>query len=325
VLALWALSAQASAGECLVIAHRGASGYLPEHTLPAYRLGALLGADYLEPDLVPTRDGVLVARHEAGLAGTTDVAAHPGFAARRSRRVVDGAEVDDWFSDDFTLAELKTLRARERLPAIRPGNAQFDGLFPIPTLDEILALREQLARELGRPVGVYPELKSPATFRARGLDPEAILARALRSRGLDQRDAPVIVQSFDPDSLRRLRRLAPARTVQLLPLEGGTRTPPPMPDLQDVAAYADGIGVARHLVLTSDGQPQPLVRAAHAAGLFVHAWTFRRETTLVDQPEAGMALPDRAAAVADIRRYLAAGIDGFFTDQPDLGVAACRP
>jgi glycerophosphoryl diester phosphodiesterase len=314
----------ASAGECLVIAHRGASGYLPEHTLPAYRLGALLGADYLEPDLVMTKDGVLVARHEAALSGTTDVASRPEYAARRSRRQLDGAEVDDWFSDDFTLAELQTLRARERIPALRPGNARFDGLFPIPTLAEILALRAELARDLGRPVGLYPELKTPAAFRARDLDPEGTLARALAAQGLAGRDAPVIVQSFEPESLERLRRLVPVRLVQLLPVGDDPDGTGQQPAPGEIAAYADGIGIARSLVLAPDGRPLPLVREARAAGLFVHVWTFRRETSLVDVPMPGAPQPDRATAIADIRQHLAAGIDGFFTDQPDLGAAACN-
>jgi glycerophosphoryl diester phosphodiesterase len=325
LVALCVTGGPAGAGDCLVIAHRGASGYLPEHTLPAYRLGALLGADYLEPDLVMTKDGVLVARHEPALSGTTDVASRPEYAARRSRRQLDGAEVDDWFSDDFTLAELRTLRARERIPALRPGNARFDGLFPVPTLDEILALRDELARELGRPVGLYPELKNPAAFRARGLDPEGALARALAERGLAAAAAPVIVQSFEPESLKRLRRLVPVRLVQLLPIgtDPGAAVPQPAP--RAIAAYADGIGIARFLVLAPDGTPLPLVRDAQAAGLFVHAWTFRRETALGDRPAPGAPLPGREAAIADIRRHLAAGIDGFFTDQPDLGAAACSP
>ncbi len=323
LLLLLGAAAAAPAAECLVIAHRGASGYLPEHTLPAYRLGALLGADYLEPDLVMTKDGVLVARHEAGLGATTDVASHPEFAARRRRRAVAGRTTDDWWSDDFTLAELRTLRARERLPALRPGNTRFDGVFTVPTFAELLDLRAELSRELGRTVGVYPELKSPALFRAAGLDPEAALAAELTARGLAGRDAPVVVQSFEPDSLRRLRDRVAVRRVQLLPLEGDPDAPPPLPALRDVAAWADGIGVARSLLIGPDGQSQPLARAAGAAGLFVHAWTFRRETVRGDPPPAGAPLPSRAEAIADIRRYLDLGIDGIFTDQPDLGAAAC--
>jgi glycerophosphoryl diester phosphodiesterase len=321
-LVLLLLAAGPVAGDCLVIAHRGASGYLPEHTLPAYRLAGLLGADYLEPDLVLTRDNVLVARHEAALAGTTDVADRPEFRSRRRTRTVDGRAVDDWFSDDFTLAELRTLRARERLPDWRPANAAFDGQFAIPTFDEVLVSRETLARQLGRPIGVYPELKSPALFRGGGRDPEQALAAALAARGLDRREAPVIVQSFDADSLQRLAPLTKVRRVQLLPLEGPDGAPLPLPAPADVARYADGLGVARHLVLDADGKPTGLVTAAKSLGLFVHAWTFRRETATGEPPGNG-PLPTRAAAIADIRRYLAAGIDGFFTDQPDLGAAAC--
>jgi glycerophosphoryl diester phosphodiesterase len=264
-----------------------------------------------------------VARHEPALGATTDVADQPRFASRRSQRTVAGQVVEDWWSDDFTLAELRTLRARERIPEVRPGSARFDGILPIPTFAEILDLRDSLARELGRPVGLYPELKSPAAFRSRGLDPEGTLARELARRGLASRTSPVIVQSFEPDSLGRLRPLIDTRLVQLLPMAGDPAAALPSPAA--IARYADGIGAARVLLLGTDGTPQPLLPAAKAAGLFVHAWTFRRETALGDPPAPGAPLPSRAAAIAEIRRYVTLGVTGVFTDQPDLGAAACQP
>src|SRR4051812_33429809 len=216
----------------LVIAHRGACGYRPEHTLESYRLAAHLGADYLEPDLVSTRDGVLVARHENEISGTTDVADHPELAGRRTTKTIDGAELTGWFTEDLTLAELKTLRARERLPDLRPSNTEYDGRFEVPTFDEILELRARLSAELGRAIGVYPETKHPAHFRAAGLALEPPLVRALAAHGLDAPDAPVFVQSFEQGSLEGLREHLRVPLVQLL---GAT-----------AAAAADLPGIARY-------------------------------------------------------------------------------
>lgn len=325
----------------LVIAHRGASGYRPEHTLAGYLLAIEQGADYIEPDLVSTRDGVLVARHENEIGGTTDVAAHPEFGARRRRQSIDGVDVDGWFTEDFTLAELRTLRARERLPELRPDNTRFDGQFAIPTFVEILDLLA--AVNLGRaaggraPVGVYPETKHPSHFRALGLALEEPLLEALdRHAGR----APVFIQSFETGNLRALRRQTSRPLVQLVELDGAPwdrRTEGFGYDalcspsgLAQVAEYADAIGVHKERILPRDAQGRlgaetSLVRDAHAAGLAVHAWTFRAENAFLPaELRRGPASGVHGDLATEIRRHLDAGVDGFFTDFPDVGAEARR-
>jgi glycerophosphoryl diester phosphodiesterase len=270
----------------IVIAHRGASGYRPEHTLAAYELGARQGADYIEPDLVATCDGELVCRHENEISGTTDVADHPEFADRRTTKTIDGKAYDDgWFVEDFTLAELKTLRARERIPEVRPANTAYDGRFEIPTLGEVVALAQRLG------VGIYPETKHPAYHRSLGLELEPRLNAALEGAGV-----PFFVQSFDPASLRAL----PGPRVHLI-----GRGPV---DVAAVAEYAQAIGPAKQLVDAA------LVEAAHAAGLAVHPYTFRAEPRFLS---AGA--PDLAS---ELRHYYALGVDGVFCDHPDVAVGA---
>jgi glycerophosphoryl diester phosphodiesterase len=319
----------------LVIAHRGAPGHRPEHTLAGYELAARMGADYLEPDLVSTADGVLVARHEPMIGGTTDVAAHPEFADRRTVRTIDGFTVEDWFADDFTLAELRTLRAVERLPLLRQGNTVYDGLFPVPTFDEILDLRARLSVELGREIGVYPETKSPTYFAGRGLACEPALVAALRAHGLDRADSPVFVQSFETANLRALHEEIPVQLVQLLddvgaPADlvaaGDPRTFADLvrpAELAGIAEYAAAIGPAKELVIPPDGEPTTLVADAHAAGLLVHAYTFRNENSFLP---SGMRRTDREAdhgdVLAEYRAFHAAGVDGVFSDYPDTAVAA---
>ena len=280
----------------LVIAHRGASGYRPEHTLASYRLAIALGADFVEPDLVPTRDGVLVARHEAEIGGTTDVASRREFADRLATKVVDGREVTGWFVEDFTLAELKTLRAVERLPELRPRNTRYDGWYDVPTFDEVLELVEDESRRLGRTIGVYPETKHPSYFAAAGLPLEEPLLAALAGR-----DVPAFIQSFEPGNLRWLRPRTALPLVQLVSATGRvdlvTAT-----GLRRVAQYADVVGVDKDLV--SPG----LVADAHAAGLQVHVWTLRDETDSIE----------------DTRALVGAGVDGLFTDHPDTTLEACR-
>ncbi len=345
----------------LLIAHRGASGHLPEHTLAAYFVAIENGADFVEPDLVMTRDGVLVARHENAIAvfdretgrlveATTDVAERPGFAGRRTTKRIDGADITGWFTEDFTLAELKTLRARERLPQLRPGNARFDGMFEVPTLDEVLQLvaaangrRAAAAKVRSQrpppPIGVYPETKHPSYFAGIGLGMEAPLVATLRRHGYRGPRAPVFIQSFEVGNLRRLARLTRLPLVQLMDAEGRpydfavSGDPRTYADLatsaglRDVARYASAIGVSKNMLIprTADGLlgvPSSLVKDAHAAGLAVHAWTFRAENRFLP---ADFRRGDDPAAIGDmageLRRYLELGIDGFFTDHPAIAGA----
>jgi glycerophosphoryl diester phosphodiesterase len=293
----------------VVIAHRGASGERPEHTLESYQLAIDEGADYIEPDLVMTRDGVLIARHENEISGTTDVAQHPKFAARRRTQVIDGESFTGWFTEDFTLSEIKSLRARERLGDLRPQNRQFDGRFAVPTFDEIMQLVVSANRLPGRnrPVGVYPETKHPAHFAAIGLPQELTLLDTLQRYHYAKPGSPVFIQSFDPRNLRQLRRMTQLPLVQLLEHELG--------DLGDTAKHADAIGIAKALATPE------AVAAAHAANLRVHVWTFRAENEFLPADlQVGSAPGVHGDLEAEIRRYLQRGIDGFFVDFPAVGV-----
>jgi glycerophosphoryl diester phosphodiesterase len=312
-----------------VVGHRGAAGYRPEHTLASYRLAIELGADYIEPDLVSTRDGVLVARHENQIGATTDVADHPEFARRRCTRTVEGREVTGWFTEDFTLAELKTLRAKERLPQLRPANAWYDGHFEIPTFDEVLELAEQGSRRRGVTIGVYPETKHASHFAAVGLALEGPLVAALRRHHLDRPNAPVLVQSFETGNLRALARTVAVPLVQLVAASGSPwgedrsyadlLTPA---GLADVATYASAVGVD-HTVLWPAGEDT--VTAAHAAGLAVHAWTVRDENRyLPEEFRVGADPAARGDAAALTEALLDLGVDGVFTDQADTAVEARR-
>jgi glycerophosphoryl diester phosphodiesterase len=293
----------------IVIAHRGASGERPEHTLASYRLAIDEGADYIEPDLVMTRDGVLIARHENEIGGTTDVAQHPEFASRQRTQVIDGETMNGWFTEDFTLSEIKSLRARERLPELRRENCRFDGQFTVPTFDEILQLIKQANQEKGRnrPVGVYPETKHPAHFARIGLPQELAVLDALRRYDYAKPESPVFIQSFDPGNLRQLRGMTQLPLVQLLEHELG--------DLAKVAEYANAIGIAKSLA-TVEG-----VRTAQQAGLKVHVWTFRAENEfLPDDLKRGAEAEAHGDLDAEIVRFLDRGISGFFVDFPSVGV-----
>jgi glycerophosphoryl diester phosphodiesterase len=296
-----------------VVAHRGASGYRPEHTLEAYRLAISMGADAIEPDLVITRDGVLIARHENEIGGTTDVMER--FPDRRVTRVIDGKSVTGWFTEDFTLAEIRTLRARERLPF---RSHEYDGRFGVPTFDEVLDLAASAGRETGRPIAVYPETKHPTYFRRLGLPLEDALLDRLNVRGFVDRGAPVLIQSFERPSLEYLRPRTRVRLVQL------TSSPADVtPDrLAGMARYADGLGAEKTLIVPEGPgrrvlPPTTVVRDAHAAGLFVHAWTMRSEPAFLSPSYNG----DPAA---EVRQFIALGVDGVFTDFPDVAVRAAR-
>jgi glycerophosphoryl diester phosphodiesterase len=293
----------------VVIAHRGASGERPEHTIESYRLAIEEGADYIEPDLVMTRDGVLIARHENEIGGTTDVAQHREFAARHRTQIIDGETMTGWFTEDFTLAEIKTLRARERLPKLRPQNCSFDGQFAVPTFDEIMQLTADANRQRGGgpKLGVYPETKHPAHFAGIGLPQELAVLDTLQRFDYAAEGSPVFIQSFDPRNLRQLRGMTRLPLVQLLEHELG--------DLGEIAKYADAIGIAKSLA-SAEG-----VRAAHAVNLKVHVWTFRAENEfLPDDLKIGDSPAAQGDLEAEIRRFLKRGIDGFFVDFPAVGV-----
>ncbi len=331
IAAVLALMLAMPAHAQIVIAHRGASGERPEHTLASYERAIDQGADYVEPDLVVTGDGVLVARHENEISGTTDVAEHPEFAGRKATKTIDGQQVAGWFVEDFTLAELRTLRAEERLPQIRPANARFDGLFAIPTLAEVIALVRAKEAETGRRIGIYPELKHPSFMQQHGHDVVALLVAQLHAAGYRSADEPLFIQCFEVAPLVRLDRLTELRLIQLVSAEGGPADKPGTTyaamlapaALPRIADYADGIGAEMSLILEPDGAPTGLVPAAHDAGLQVHVWTLRRENAFLPPALRRGADPAAAGDYAALWELLAtAGVDGVFTDNPAQGVAA---
>ncbi len=333
----------------IVIGHRGACGYVPEHTLTSYFIAIQDGADFIEPDLVMTKDAVLVARHENEIGTTTNVADHREFAGRRTTKVIDGTSVMGWFTEDFTLAELKTLRARERIPTIRPANTRFDGQFQIPTFEEILALaqgvqqqRTALATQLGQqpplPIGVYPETKHPSYFAGLNLAMEEPLVRTLERFGYRGRQGRAFIQSFEVGNLQALSRMTQLPLVQLveangapydLAARGDNRTYADLitpRGLDAIARYAAAIGPNKSLVIARDaqdalGEPTALVADAHAQGIHVHAWTFRAENSFLPRRLRSGDTPSAFGDLAaELRLYLQAGLDGFFTDHPDMGV-----
>lgn len=331
---------RARARRLTVIGHRGASGYRPEHTLASYQLAIEQGADVIEPDLVSTRDGVLVARHENEIGGTTDVADRPELADRRTTKLVDGREVTGWFTEDLTLAELRTLRAVERLPELRPGNTLYDGRFPVPTFDEILDLARSESRRRRRRIAVAPETKHPTYFASLGLDLTAPLLASLRRIGWDRADAPVVVQSFETTNLRGLAATSSVPLMQLTQAHGAPfdllaagddttyadlLTPA---GLRGISRYARWVGAAKDSILPRDASgrltvPTGLVDDAHRAGLLVGVYTIRNENAFLPTE---LRRGEHPGARGDVRAELAAfvrtGIDGVFVDFPDSGVAA---
>jgi glycerophosphoryl diester phosphodiesterase len=313
----------------LVIAHRGASGYRPEHTLASYTLAIEMGADFIEPDLVSTRDGVLIARHENEISETTDVASHPEFAPRRTTKRIDGREVAGWFTEDFTLAEIKTLRARERLPF---RDQAYNGRFEVPTFGEVLALARRRSAETGRTIGVYPETKHPTYFRSLGLPLEPPLLLALHDTGYSGRRAPVFIQSFEVENLQQLRKSTDLPLIQLLDdqgqpwdftVAGDARTYQDLATpagLAEIATYADGIGPNKRMIVPAGPEgrllpPTTLVADAHRAGLLVHPWTFRSDGTFLAPDYEGD--PER-----EYNQFFAIGVDGLFSDFSDTAVHA---
>ena len=315
----------------IVIAHRGASGHRPEHTLASYELAIDLGADFIEPDLVSTKDGILVARHENEIGGTTDVAAHPEFAARKATKTIDGRSVSGWFTEDFTLAELKRLRARERLPRIRPANTAYDGLYEIPTFEEVVDLVTARAAALGRRIGIYPETKHAGYFESIRLALEERLVRIVDGSTVGRSDVPVFIQSFEAGSLRRLRSLTERPLVQLISIRTPELARPE--SLAEITRYAAGVGLDKDLIRPRDSAgellgPTTVVADAHEAGLVVHAWTFRAENTFLPtnlrkgDPANPTFLTQLGDWRAEYEAFFGDGIDGVFADQPDLARAA---
>ena len=323
-------------GKVIVIAHRGASGERPEHTLASYRLAIEQGADYIEPDLVLTKDGILVARHENEISETTDVAEKAEFADRKVTKTIDGQKMTGWFTEDFTLAELRTLRAKERLPQLRKPNMAYDGQFEIPTFDEILALAKEASSTTGRTIGVYPETKHPSYFTAIGLPHEAPLLAALTQYGHVEKSAPIFIQSFEVENLKALRPKTKLRLIQLMdekgsPADRSDLSYPQMATaegLKTVATYADGIGPNKALVIPRTllgnlGDPTRLVADAHKVGLAVHPWTFRRENYFLPLAQKSGVDPRGTGDLdTEIKAFLATGIDGIFSDNVTEAVAA---
>jgi glycerophosphoryl diester phosphodiesterase len=323
----------------IVIGHRGAPAYRPEHTIASYTLAIEMGADYIEPDLVSTKDHQLVARHENDIGGTTDVATR-GFADRMKTKTIDGVvHANTWFTEDFTLAELKTLRAVERLPDIRPQNTAFNGLFEIPAFQEVI----DLAKQHG--VGIYPETKHPSYFDSLGLSLEEPLLDALRRNGLDRRGAKVFIQSFEVSNLKELRATTSVPLIQLIDAAGApadfvlNHDPRTYDDLvtaqglAEISTYADGVGPDKSRIVPGNradgqlGEPTALIRDAHRAGLLVHPFTFRPENNFLaapfrlGNPSSPEYLRARGDQPAELARYYGLGVDGLFADNPDTAVA----
>ncbi|MBD6616151.1 glycerophosphodiester phosphodiesterase [Komarekiella sp. 'clone 1'] len=311
----------------IIIGHRGASGYRPEHTLAAYELAIALGSDYIEPDLVCTKDGVLIARHENEISATTDVASNAKFANRKTTKIIDGESKTGWFTEDFTLTELKTLRAKERIPELRPQNTAYDGLFEIPTLQEIIDLAQQKSAEIGRTIGIYPETKHPTYFKSIELSLEEPLLSTLVANGYQGANAPVFIQSFEVSNLQDLSTKTDLPLVQLLNssgkpydfvVSGDARTYADLATasgLKQIAKYAQAVGIHKNLLVPRDSKgkllaPTSLVSDAHANSLLVHVWTFRNENFF-------LPLDFQGNPQGEYQLFFSLGIDGVFSDYPD--------
>jgi glycerophosphoryl diester phosphodiesterase len=320
----------------LVFGHRGASGYRPEHTLASYDLAIRMGADVIEPDLVTTKDGVLVARHEPEIGGTTDVADHPEFAARRTTKIVDGVSTTGWFTEDFTFAELRTLRAKERIPQIRQHNTLFDGRYQIPSFQEVIDLAKRASRQYHREIGIAPETKHPTYFRAQGKALEPALIRTLNANGLNRPGAAVYVQSFEVSNLMALRSSLRVHLVQLTSATGApydfvvAGDPRTYADLvtpaglREIARYADWLGPDKTQIVprTATGEslpPTTLVSDAHLAGLDVVPYTFRAENPFLPlELRRGTDPTAYGNFFAELAMFYGLGVDGLFSDQPDI-------
>jgi glycerophosphoryl diester phosphodiesterase len=289
--------------DILIIAHRGASGYRPEHTLESYRLAINMGADFIEPDLVMTKDKVLIARHENEISGTTDVAEK--FPKLKKTKIIDGEKITGWFTEDLTLKEIKTLKAKERLAS---RNQSYNGQFEVPTFQEVLTLADQRSRELGRTIGVYPETKHPSYFRSIGLPLEDAVAKELKKFGWIEVTSPVILQSFELSSLEKMKALVNCRLVYLLE-DNSTVTS--AEELKKVSRVAFGIGPSKRLILSTPS----LIEKAHQAGLKVHPYTFRS-----DKPF--LTAEYNQDPKKEYFRFFDLGVDGLFSDFADQAIQA---
>ncbi|MBX9690012.1 MAG: glycerophosphodiester phosphodiesterase [Candidatus Obscuribacterales bacterium] len=333
-----AKEAEAHKQKPLIIAHRGASGYRPEHTLRAYELAIDLGADYIEPDLVSSKDGILIARHENEISGTTDVAEHPEFAARKTTKNIDGNKLTGWFTEDFSFAELKTLRAKERLPELRQRNTIYNGLYEIPSFQEIMDLVKRKNKEKQKRIGVYIEAKHPSYFRSLKLSPEKKIVEILEKNGYKNGEAPVFIQCFEVETLKQLHKSSSFKLIQLIEENSMpydlvlAKDPRKVEDLlspsglSEIAKYAYGIGPSKNLILPRDKDANllkatSLVSDAHKAGLAVHPWTFRNENSFLALDLRSSKKPEAAGeygkALSEYKMFFALDVDGVFTENPD--------
>jgi glycerophosphoryl diester phosphodiesterase len=307
----------------VVIGHRGAPAYRPEHTAASYQLAIDLGAELIEPDVVISRDGVLVVRHESELSLSTDVAARPEFTDRRTTKDVDDRVRTGWFAEDFTLAELRTLRAVERMPDLRPLNTAYDGHFGILTLGEVISLARTRSTD-DRPIRVLAELKHADWSTQHGLPMAELVAAELRRLDATDASGPVMVQSFEPAVLRDLRTLLGDDGPQMIQLVRDDAAGDRMvsrPSLREISTYAQGIGPSRERIL--DRRPSTLVEEAHRAALTVFCWTLRAENAfLPPHLRVGDAPDGLGDALAEARQLLAMGVDGLITDSPDHAARA---
>ena len=324
----------------IVIAHRGASAYRPEHTIEAYTLAAEMGADLIEPDLVMTKDGHLIVRHENCITETTNVGEVLEFAGRRTSKTIDGDVYEGWFTEDFTLKEIKSLKCRERLGKIRPGSAKYNDQFQIATFEEVIELAQSLSKLHGRVIGIYPETKHPSYFRSLGLSLEEPMLKTLSKYGWDSKDSPVIIQSFEVGNLKMLRKLCDLHLVQLINsgdlqpedwrLGGDGRTYAQMvtfEGMKEVSTYADSIGITKDWIIPRDSSnhmtiPSQIIEFAKHHGLLTTIWTLRPENHFLPSEykhepiDSDFVVGDMEA---EIVKFLEAGINGFFTDACDIG------
>ena len=314
----------------IIIAHRGASGYRPEHTLAAYKLAIDMGADFIEPSLVMTKDGVFIARHENEISATTDISMHPEFSERYTVKEIDGKTVKGWFTEDFTLAEIKSLRAKERIPHIRPQNIVYDRLYSIPTLQEIIDLVQNKNREKENKVGIYLETKHPTYFHNIGLPLEEPLIETLHQSGYHGKQAPIFIQSFEVANLKKISRLTNLPLAQLINNNGKPYDFIDIEDnrtyndlisakgLQKITKYATAIGIHKDLLIPRNSShkllsPTPLVSNAHGVKLLVHAWSFRNEDIF-------LPLDFQGNPQGECELFIKLGIDGVFSDYPDTAL-----